>query len=391
MNGYPCRMSQEVAARIRAEIREHGPIGFDSFMAHALYGPAGFFERSPVGPDAHFVTSPHVHPFVFSRCVRTAILDGWTALGEPDPLPVLELGAGDGTLAQALRGAFDEMPFPTLAYLGVDVSAGSRDRLAERGFRSAASIEDVQPLEGVVLAHELLDNLPFRLVRGREGGIVEVRIGLEGDTLVQTESSWEPATAAEADLRLDPGASSTIPVGAYGLLDRVAERLRRGYVLVVDYGREGPAGGVRGFRRHREVTDVLADPGSTDVTAGVDLSLVARHAEGLGLAAFTPVLQSRALEVLGYARWAETMRAKQSALQREGKSTEATLVWEARSRASLLVDPEGLGAFHWLVLATNGLPPPTWLEAAHGGSPAERPRGGRGSANREGTIPPDVV
>ena len=359
-------MSEEVTARIRAEIRGRGPIGFDVFMEHALYGPGGFFEQSPIGADAHFVTSPHVHPFVFSRCVRTAILDGWSALGEPDPLRVVELGAGDGTLADALRSAFEELPFPALSYLGVDVSAGARERLAERGFRTVGSIRDVEPFEGVVLAHELLDNLPFRVVRGREDGIVEVRIALAGDRLVEAEVPWEPATPAEAGLRLGPGERSTIPVGAFDLLDRVVERLRRGYVLVVDYGREGPAGGVHGYRRHREVTDVLGDPGSTDVTAGVDLSLVARHAERLGLHAFGSVSQSRALEILGYARWAETMRAIQSTLQREGRGAEAVRVWQARSRASLLADPEGLGAFRWLVLSTAGLPPPAWLERALG-------------------------
>lgn len=357
-------MSEEVAARIRAEIRGRGPIGFDVFMEHALYGPGGFFERPPIGADAHFVTSPHVHPFVFSRCARTAILDGWSALGEPDPLRVVELGAGDGTLADALRGAFAELPFPALSYLGVDVSAGARERLAQRGLQAVESIRDVEPFEGVVLAHELLDNLPFRAVRGRDDGIVEVRIALDGARLVEVEVPWEPATPAEAGLRLGPGERSTVPVGAFDLLDRVAERLRRGYVLVVDYGREGPAGGAHGYRRHQEVKDVLADPGSTDVTAGVDLSLVTRHAERLGLLAFEPVTQSRALGVLGHARWAETMRGIQSMLQREGKGSEAARVWQARSRASLLVDPDGLGAFRWLVLATAGLPPPAWLERA---------------------------
>lgn len=374
-------MSEEVAARIRAQIAEQGPIGFDAFMEHALYGPGGFFERPPIGPDEHFVTSPHVHPWVFSRCLRAALLDAWSALDEPDPFRLVELGAGDGTLAEALGGAFEELPFPALEYVGVDVSRGSREALAERGLRAAARIEDVEPFGGVALAHELLDNLPFRLVRGREDGIVEVRIALEGGRLAEVEVPWAPSTPAEADLRLPPGEASTIPVGAYALLERLAGRLERGYVLLVDYGRDGPSGGVRGYRRHRETRKVLGDPGSTDVTAGVDLSLVARHAEGLGLVASPSVPQSRALAVLGYTRWAATMRDTQATLLREDKGSEAARIWETRSRASLLVDPEGLGAFRWLVLRTAGMPAPEWLERALGGpgpdpDPAERPPAG---------------
>ena len=95
-------VSDPVARRVRAAIEDHGPIGFDEYMEIALYGPGGFFETPPVGADGHFVTSPHVHPFVFAHCVRDALLDAWFALGEPEPLPVVELGAGDGTFADAL-------------------------------------------------------------------------------------------------------------------------------------------------------------------------------------------------------------------------------------------------------------------------------------------------
>jgi SAM-dependent MidA family methyltransferase len=374
-------MSEEVAARIRAQVAEQGPIGFDAFMEHALYGPGGFFERPPIGPDEHFVTSPHVHPWVFSRCLRAALLDAWSALDEPDPFRLVELGAGDGTLAEALRDAFEELPFPALEYVGVDVSPGSRDALSEHGLPALTRVEEVEPFVGVALAHELLDNLPFRLVRGREDGIAEERIALEGGRLAEVEVPWEPSTPAEADLRLPPGEDSTIPVGAYALLERLAGRLERGYVLLVDYGREGPSGGVRGYRRHRETREVLGDPGSTDVTAGVDLSIVARHAEGLGLVASPSVPQSRALAVLGYTRWAATMRDRQATLLRKGKGSEAARIWETRSRASLLVDPEGLGAFRWLVLRTAGMPAPKWLERALGDpspdpEPAERPPAG---------------
>src|SRR4029450_12037456 len=84
------------ARGVRAAIEDHGPIGFDEYMEIALYGPGGFFEAPPVGPHGHFVTSPHVHPFVFAHCVRDALLDAWFGLGEIEPFPIVELGAGDG-------------------------------------------------------------------------------------------------------------------------------------------------------------------------------------------------------------------------------------------------------------------------------------------------------
>ena len=65
-------------------------------MALALSGPGGFFERPPIGPDGHFVTSPHVHP-VFSELLGRAIVDLHDRLDRPAPLRLSEVGAGDGT------------------------------------------------------------------------------------------------------------------------------------------------------------------------------------------------------------------------------------------------------------------------------------------------------
>src|SRR5262245_57742460 len=108
-------------------------------MDIALYGPGGFFEAPPVGARGHFVTSPHVHPFVFAHCVRDALLDAWFALGEPDPFPFVELGAGDGTLARALSGAFADLPAPGPAYTAVEISEGARAALLASGFATASA------------------------------------------------------------------------------------------------------------------------------------------------------------------------------------------------------------------------------------------------------------
>ncbi|HET7235047.1 MAG TPA: SAM-dependent methyltransferase [Actinomycetota bacterium] len=349
----------EVESRVRAAIADHGPIGFDEYMTLALYGPGGFFEHPPVG--SHFVTAPHVHPFVFAHCVRDALLDTWHALGEPEPFRVVELGAGDGTLATALLEAFAELPMPHVDYVGVEISPGARGALAARGLVALERLDDLEPFEGALFANELLDNLPFVPVRGRSGVLAEVRVGVDADgRLAEVEVPWSrgdlPApTMAE-------GEGSTVPVGAFAMLDAVAGRLRAGAVLLIDYGRaDGPAGSVRGYRGHREVADVLAQPGATDITAGVDWASVIARARALGLQTFGPITQAAALDTLGHSRWEATMREAQSRLQRSGRDSEAVRVWEARSRASLLVDPSGLGGSWWTVLATSGMREPAWL------------------------------
>ena len=106
---------------IRAAIADHGPISFAEFMDLALYAPGGFYDRPPVGEAGHFVTSPHVHP-VFGLLLAKAIREMWGALDSPSPLGLVEIGAGDGTLAVQLRAALAESGVDT-EYVASGLSA----------------------------------------------------------------------------------------------------------------------------------------------------------------------------------------------------------------------------------------------------------------------------
>ncbi|MBI2239034.1 MAG: SAM-dependent methyltransferase, partial [Actinobacteria bacterium] len=324
-------MSEEVATRIRRAVGERGPITFAEFMEHALYGPGGFYERPPVGPSRHFVTSPHVHP-VFGSLLAEGVRGLWATLGRPDPFPLVEVGAGDGTLAAQLLENLADLP---IEYTAVERSAGSRTTLARLPVRVTEDLDD-RIRDGCVLANELLDNLPFRRVRRTADGSVEVRVGVDADRLVEVESLCDDALAALCP-DLDAGEEAAVPTGALDFVDGLAGSLSRGYALLIDYGEAsgGPAGEVHGYRAHRVVEAVLEDPGSADVTAGVDFSVLVRRAEEHGLTALRPVTQRAALKALGFAGWAEGELRRQGELLRAGSGMEAVRTWGGRSRASL--------------------------------------------------------
>lgn len=341
-------MSAQAADAIRRVIRAHGPITFAEYMDLALYGPGGYYERPPVGATGDFVTSPHIHP-VFGAMLGDAVLDLFEALGAPSPLRIAEVGAGDGTLALQLLGGLANLE---VEYQAVDVSPGARSALATiDGVRAAAGLTGAPH---VVIANELLDNLPFCRLRGDR----EVRVGLEGERLVEVETPWEG----------EPGSASgetVVPVSALAFIDRLAKALTHGYALLIDYGTVGSSGGgVHGYRGHRVVDDVLGDPGSNDITAGVDFGLIARHAESRGLVAFPPVTQRDALLALGFEAWIRGELERQAALLEDRDGLEAVRTWSGRSRATLLVDPSALGRLLWLLLASPELPSPSWLDAA---------------------------
>jgi SAM-dependent MidA family methyltransferase len=351
---------------IRRAIAEHGPISFAEFMELALYGPGGFYEEPPVGERGHFVTSPHVHP-VFGMLLAEAIRECWDHFGSQDPITLVEVGAGDGTLAQQLCRELETIP---VEYTAVERSPGARRALSDvrPDIRVAASIEALdQHVEGVILANELLDNLPFRWIRRDDlGYLQEVLVELRDGHFAALERPFpeEDGEALEAVPEpLAPGADGVLPEGALHFVERLARGLHRGYALLIDYA-TGPEAEIHGYRSHRVVEDVLDQPGSADITAGVDFRVLREHAEALGLRSFEPVTQRSALMALGYDRWSTGERSRQADAQDRRSGREAVAAWSSRNAAAELVDPEGLGRLRWWVVATPDMPEPAWLGRA---------------------------
>lgn len=357
-------VSEQVADRIRRLIRERGPITFADYMDEALYGPDGFYARTRVGTEGDFLTSPHVHP-IFSRLVGLALEDLWATLGRPEPFRLVEVGAGDGTMARELLGGFAEGGVK-VEYTAVERGPAAREVLAGVTPHVVGRLADVAALEpGVLLANELLDNLPFRRVRRRGATLVEIRIGLDDDRLEEVEVPCDGELAEDAPSALADGVETVVPTGAFAFVEELARSLRRGYALLIDYGSAGgPAGEVHGYRDHRVLDDVLADPGSADVTAGVDLGALAERARAAGLVPFETTSQSEALDALGFDEWMGDELSHQGELLNAARGVEAVRTWAGRNRARLLVARPGLGALRWLALATPGLPEPGWLARA---------------------------
>ena len=335
---------------IRTAIESAGPITFAEFMELALYGPGGFYRTPPVGAGGDFVTSPHVHP-VFCELVTEALRELGDHLGRPT-LRLAEVGAGDGTLARRVLAGAGELP---IAYTAVERSPGARTALS--AIEGIEVRTELPPAADVVFANELLDNLPFRILRGER----EVRIGLEGEHLVEVLVPAETGLLASTDT----GRDRIAPVGALAFIDTLRRTIERGYALLIDYGGLGTTGGpVHGYRGHGVVEDVLANPGRTDITAGVDFELIASYSGSLGLTAFPSVTQRDALLALGLDRWLRGQLERQHRSMDAGEGTEAVRTWSGRSRASLLIDPGGLGRLRWMLLATPGLAAPPWLDRA---------------------------
>ncbi len=249
---------------IRDEIRRDGPMTFARFMERCLYDPVGGYYRSDEarpGRSGDFITAPELHP-IFGATLSGLLVEAWERLGRPTPFTVREYGAGTGALAVAMLGALAAGPLAgAVAYEPVEVDerrlVALRERLAGAGLASALVVttDPVRPIDGIVLANEVLDALPVHRVRQRGTRLRELAVGVADDgSLVEVEI--EPTTPALAErlateaVELTDGQTAEICLALDDWIAAAAAGLARGLLVVIDYGapamralRPGPPAG----------------------------------------------------------------------------------------------------------------------------------------------------
>ena len=233
---------------------------------------------------------------------------------------LVEAGAGSGRLsADILRAARRRHPdiFARTKLHLVEVSGAARGaqpamlrELAERLVSSAARLP--QSFDGVLIVNELLDALPVHQVVMRPDGLREVYVDLAVESghggaptprLVTREGPLSTPALAEylsrLDITLEPGWRAEINLRAVDWMREAAQRLRRGFIILIDYGHQAPelygvahAGGtLTTFARHTmagpeaaPAAPWLMTPGDQDITAHVDFTTLRSVAEAEGLA-----------------------------------------------------------------------------------------------------------
>lgn len=340
-------MSREILDAIE---RAGGAVRFDRFVELALYGEEGFYSRSGrAGRRGDFMTSPEVGP-LFGVVLGRYFDAQWRRLGKPDEFTVVDAGAGPGTLARSVLAANLECRH-ALRYVAVEISAAQRADHPD-GIVSTGSLGELGgPVTGVILANEVLDNLPFRMVVF-DGRWREALVGVDGDRLVEHLGPGVDGMDGLDGANQPPFLPARPPHGTRApLLERAARwitdarsRLSDGAVLVIDYASPSTAGMVGGnwrrwlrtYRGHQRGGHYLADPGRQDITVELALDQLPEPDAVRTQAQF---LRLHGLDELvddGRAAWESAASSPDV----------AALRMRSRAReAEALTDPVGLGAF----------------------------------------------
>ncbi len=312
-----------------------GFVPWRAAMEAALYGPDSFF-RQPAGPAAHFRTSVHTSP-LFAGAVLELLTRVDAALGHPDPVDFVDVGAGRGELITAVADAAPSGLARRLRLTAVELADPPGDS-------PVTWADTIPPCTGLLFANEWLDNVPLDVAELAPDGAARLVLV---DPATGDEVLGEPVDTAWLDRWWTP--EHRVEIGAtrdFAWTGAVAS-LERGLAVAVDYGHcveDRPDGGtLTGYAAGRQVPPI--PDGSCDLTAHVAIDSVAAAGVVAGAQATLLTDQRSALHALGV-HGARPPRELASS-----NPAEYLRALSGAGEAGELLDPGGLGGFHWLVQA----------------------------------------
>lgn len=297
-----------LAEQLRERIKREGPVTFCEWMRAALYDSAEGYYRKPQhqiwGREGDYRTSSE-RSDLFAGTFARYFAGLYQQLGNPQSFSIVEVGGGAGHFAfgvlQTLQIYFPQV-FAATHYVFDELSepaqTAARQRLAPLAGRvEFGSLDALQLDPGIVFSNELLDAFPVHRVILVDGKLCEYYVGLG----IDEQFDWVigPASTAllgeylkQHDIHLCEGQVAEVSLEIEQWLTNISERLRRGYLITVDYGAEAAElyssverkqGTLRGFQQHAFIENVLASPGDSDLTTTVNWTAVRAAGEKFGL------------------------------------------------------------------------------------------------------------
>lgn len=353
------KTQDDFAARLIARIRDEGPIAIADYMrqCNAHY----YATRDPFGAAGDFTTAPEISQ-VFGELIGAWCADYWQRIGAPNPVLLVELGPGRGTLmADALRatrrvpGFHDALKLHLVEQSPV-LRQMQQEKLAAYQPQFHNHLVKVPPGPMLVIANEFFDALPILQFDRRNGAWHERQV------------AFDEATAALV-LRTDPHPSrmdSILPQAPDGAVLEARMRNTEAYIaiqlrdhggaaLIIDYGYypSQSSDTLQAVRQHKPVS-IVESPGDVDLTAHVNFHMIEVTASGNGAAVFGPITQAQFLIELGIA-------AREAALLNHATADQQIAI---RSGCRRLIEPAEMGSlFKVVALTQQGGPVPAGFGA----------------------------
>lgn len=269
---------------------------FSAFMAKALYDPIhGYYMSSQekIGPQGDFITAPQSSPFL-----STALALAYQQCAEftRTPLPIVEIGAGRGDMAQHVLTTLKEQNLLPPAYYLIDISPDMQQK--QRALLKthhpdyysrcvfAHHITDI-PEQAFVIANELLDAIPvdrFQKIASDTYQMLGVTCSESPQWVGMPCQQAQHLAIAKRERSISP---DSWPIGYHSelhdyqaIIHTLSQRIQRGVIYWIDYGYDEKeyfhpqrtTGTLTCFYQHQSSDNPFEHVGKQDLSAHVDFT-----------------------------------------------------------------------------------------------------------------------
>ena len=288
---------------VREQLIQHintrdGWISFEEFIDFVMYKPGlGYYSAGAekIGHSGDFTTAPEI-----SKLFGMALANQMTPILDHYQSPsIIEIGAGTGKLAFDIMTQLNDYQVNFDRYYILELSADLKQRqqsmlshLPTKTLNKIVWLNSIpmDSIDGVIIANEVIDALPFTRFRSQNGQVYELGISVEDNQLIEQPrlademlSNTVDSIAKEIGMTFQDGYTSEIRINFGSWFRTIESMLSSGSIFFVDYGyarqeyydEERTNGSMICHYRNIAHEDPLSNLGIQDISASVDFSQLA--------------------------------------------------------------------------------------------------------------------
>ena len=288
---------------VREQLIQHintrdGWISFEEFIDFVMYKPGlGYYSAGAekIGHSGDFTTAPEI-----SKLFGMALANQMTPILDHYQSPsIIEIGAGTGKLAFDIMTQLNDYQVNFDRYYILELSADLKQRqqsmlshLPTKTLNKIVWLNSIpmDSIDGVIIANEVIDALPFTRFKTQNGQVYELGISVEDNQLIEQPrladeilSNTVDSIAKEIGMTFQDGYTSEIRINFGSWFRTIESMLSSGSIFFVDYGyarqeyydEERTNGSMICHYRNVAHEDPLSNLGIQDISASVDFSQLA--------------------------------------------------------------------------------------------------------------------
>ena len=288
---------------VREQLIQHintrdGWISFEEFIDFVMYKPGlGYYSAGAekIGHSGDFTTAPEI-----SKLFGMALANQITPILDHYQSPsIIEIGAGTGKLAFDIMTQLNDYQVNFDRYYILELSADLKQRqqsllshLPAKTLNKIVWLDSIpmDSIDGVIIANEVIDALPFTRFKTQNGQVYELGISFEDNQLIEQPrlademlSNTVASIAKKIGMRFHDGYTSEIRINFGNWFRTIESMLSSGSMFFVDYGysrqeyydEERTNGSMICHYKNVAHENPLSNLGIQDISASVDFSLLA--------------------------------------------------------------------------------------------------------------------